>query len=566
MKRIDHWFWSAFLEHKSIYTKVMLAATMVNFMSVGSSIFIMVVYDRVVPNSAYESLYALTMGMALIIIFDYILKMLRAYFIDYAGEFVDKKVGNTIFDRLLQAPTTVVTGPVGATANTFKEFDQVRDFFTSATLSLVVDIPFIFIFIFVIYLISGPLAVIPLIAVPVVLIIGIAIQPFLARVSTEIGSHNEEKQSVLVETIGAIESVKVLGGGNLVKDRWEKAATEHSTSSRISRSLASIAVNAAQSAQQICLVSIVFYGVFLVGDGTVSMGAMVAAVLLSSRTLAPLAQIANLFGRFNNARTAYYRLSEFMEETKELDEKEKDNSTVRRPELNDLEFKSLSFRYPGKQVDTLEQLNLKVNKGEKIAILGRNGSGKTTVIKLASGLFQATDGLVMYDGIDTQQINNEDLSRSIGIVLQDVQLFSGSVYENITMGREGITMEDVVEASKISGLDEFLGKMPGGYELVLQDKGNGLSGGQKQAIAITRAIVHKPSHFILDEPTSAMDMNSELNFINNFKEVVKDSTLIVVSHRMPLLNLVDRVLVMNEGKIVEDGPRDEVLEKLQPKN
>tara|TARA_B100002052_G_scaffold131256_1_gene120474 strand:+ start:5916 stop:7616 length:1701 start_codon:yes stop_codon:yes gene_type:complete len=566
MKRIDHWFWSAFLEHKSIYTKVMLAATMVNFMSVGSSIFIMVVYDRVVPNSAYESLYALTMGMALIIIFDYILKMLRAYFIDYAGEFVDKKVGNTIFDRLLQAPTTVVTGPVGATANTFKEFDQVRDFFTSATLSLVVDIPFIFIFIFVIYLISGPLAVIPLIAVPVVLVIGIAIQPFLARVSTEIGSHNEEKQSVLVETIGAIESVKVLGGGNLVKERWEKAATEHSTSSRISRSLASIAVNAAQSAQQICLVSIVFYGVFLVGDGTVSMGAMVAAVLLSSRTLAPLAQIANLFGRFNNARTAYYRLSEFMEETKELDQKEKDNSTVRRPELNDLEFKSLSFRYPGKQVDTLEQLNLKVNKGEKIAILGRNGSGKTTVIKLASGLFQATDGLVMYDGIDTQQINNEDLSRSIGIVLQDVQLFSGSVYENITMGREAITMEDVVEASKISGLDEFLGKMPGGYELVLQDKGNGLSGGQKQAIAITRAIVHKPSHFILDEPTSAMDMNSELNFINNFKDVVKDSTLIVVSHRMPLLNLVDRVLVMNEGKIVEDGPREEVLEKLQPKN
>ena len=501
MKKIDHWFWSAFLEHKSIYTKVMLAATMVNFMSVGSSIFIMVVYDRVVPNSAYESLYALTMGMALIIVFDYILKMLRAYFIDYAGEFVDKRVGNTIFDRLLQAPTTVVTGPVGATANTFKEFDQVRDFFTSATLSLVVDIPFIFIFIFVIYIISGPLAVIPLVAVPVVLIIGIAIQPFLARVSTEIGNHNQEKQSVLVETIGAIESVKVLGGGKLVKDRWQKAATEHSTSSRISRSLASIAVNAAQSAQQICLVSIVFYGVFLVRDGTVSMGAMVAAVLLSSRTLAPLAQIANLFGRFNNARTAYYRLSEFMEETKELEENEQKKSTVRRPELKDLEFRSLAFRYPDKQVDTLENINLKITQGEKIAILGRNGSGKTTLVKLAAGLFNATDGIVMYDGVDTQQIHNDDLARSIGIVLQDVQLFSGSIIENITMGREGITQEDVVEASKISGLDDFLGKMPGGYELVLQDKGNGLSGGQKQAIALTRAIVHRPSHYIFDEPT-----------------------------------------------------------------
>ena len=563
MKLVNHWFWSAFSEHRGIYYRVMLAATLVNFMSIGSSIFIMVVYDRVVPNSAYESLYALTMGMALVIIFDYILKMLRAYFIDYAGEFVDKKVGNSIFDRLLQAPATVVAGPVGATANTFKEFDQVRDFFTSATLSLVVDIPFIFLFIFVIYLIAGPLAVIPLTAVPIVLLVGIAIQPFLSRVSEDIGNHNQEKQSVLVETISGIESVKVLGGGDLVKKRWEEAATEHSTSSRISRTLAAIAVNAAQSAQQICLVGIVFYGVFLVGDGTVSMGAMVAAVLLSSRTLAPLAQIANLFGRFNNARTAYQRLSAFMDETQAATDAQENNSSIRRPELGDLEFRAVKFRYPMQEVDTLLDINVKINKGEKVAILGRNGSGKTTLVKLASGLFGSTDGIVMYDGVDTKQIHNDDLSRSIGIVLQDVQLFSGSILENITMGREGITQEDIVEASKITGLDEFLGKVPGGYEMVLQDKGNGLSGGQRQAIAITRAIVHKPSHFIFDEPTSAMDMNSEQYFIKNFKEVYQDSTLMVVSHRMPLVNLVDRIIVMSDGKIIDDGPRDEIVKKLQ---
>jgi ATP-binding cassette subfamily C protein LapB len=566
MKLIDHWFWSAFAEHKNIYFKVMLAATLVNFMSVGSSIFIMVVYDRVVPNSAYESLYALTMGMALIIIFDYILKMLKSYFIDYAGEFVDKRIGNSIFDRLLQAPTTVVTGPVGATANTFKEFDQVRDFFTSATLSLIVDIPFIFLFIFVIYLISGPLAVIPLVAVPFVLLIGIAIQPFLARVSNEIGSHGQEKQSILVETISGIESVKVLGGGNLVKERWQKAATDHSSSSRLSRTLASIAVNAAQSAQQICLVGIVFYGVFLVGEGVVSMGAMVAAVLLSSRTLAPLAQIANLFGRFNNARTSYKRLSQFMIDTQLDEDNQKKNATIRRAKLGSLEYKEVSFRYPDKEIDTISSLQLNIDEGEKVAILGRNGSGKTTLVKLASGLFNATDGLVLYDGVDAKQIHNDDLSRSIGIVLQDVQLFSGSIIENITMGREGISEDDIMEASKISGLDDFLGKMPGGYELILQDKGNGLSGGQKQAIAITRALVHKPSHYILDEPTSAMDMNSEQQFIENFKTIAANSTVMIVSHRMPLLNLVDRVIVMNEGKVVEDGPKDEVLQKLQPNN
>ena len=566
MKLIDHWFWSAFLENKQTYYKVMLAATLVNFMSVGSSIFIMVVYDRVLPNSAYESLYALTIGMALVIIFDFVLKMLKTYFIDYAGEYVDKNVGDTIFNRLLDAPTAVVTGPVGATANTFREFDSVRDFFTSATLSLIVDIPFIFLFIFVIYLIAGPLAYIPLVAVPVVLLIGILIQPFLARVSEDLGQHNQEKQSVLVETITGIESIKVLGGGDLVKERWNDAATKQSSRSRLSRALAQIAVNSAQSAQQICLVGIVFYGVFLVSEGTVSMGGMVAAVLLSSRTLAPLAQIANLFGRANNAKTSYKRLASFMEETKEDDVSEKNKGAIRREKLGSIEFKDTTYRYPEADLDTLRSINLSVSEGEKVAILGRNGSGKSTLMKLASGLFKASDGLVMYDGVDIKQLHTDDLSRSIGIVLQDVQLFSGSIRENITMGREDINQDDLINAGKLSGLDDFVSKIPGGYDLQLSDGGKGLSGGQRQSIALARAIVHKPTHFILDEPTSAMDMTAENIFISQMGSIMQDSTMLIVTHRMPLLNLVDRIIVMNEGQIVEDGPKEEIINKLnQPR-
>ena len=566
MKLIDHWFWSAFLENKQTYYKVMLAATLVNFMSVGSSIFIMVVYDRVLPNSAYESLYALTIGMALVIIFDFVLKMLKTYFIDYAGEYVDKNVGDTIFNRLLDAPTAVVTGPVGATANTFREFDSVRDFFTSATLSLIVDIPFIFLFIFVIYLIAGPLAYIPLVAVPVVLLIGILIQPFLARVSEDLGQHNQEKQSVLVETITGIESIKVLGGGDLVKERWNDAATKQSSRSRLSRALAQIAVNSAQSAQQICLVGIVFYGVFLVSEGTVSMGGMVAAVLLSSRTLAPLAQIANLFGRANNAKTSYKRLASFMEETQEDDVSEKNKGAIRREKLGSIEFKDTTYRYPEADLDTLRSINLSVSEGEKVAILGRNGSGKSTLMKLASGLFKASDGLVMYDGVDIKQLHTDDLSRSIGIVLQDVQLFSGSIRENITMGREDINQDDLINAGKLSGLDDFVSKIPGGYDLQLSDGGKGLSGGQRQSIALARAIVHKPTHFILDEPTSAMDMNAENIFISQMSSIMQDSTMLIVTHRMPLLNLVDRIIVMNEGQIVEDGPKEEIINKLnQPR-
>tara|TARA_B100001559_G_scaffold58252_1_gene46791 strand:- start:720 stop:2300 length:1581 start_codon:yes stop_codon:yes gene_type:complete len=526
----------------------------------------MVVYDRVLPNSAYESLYALTIGMALVIIFDFILKMLKTYFIDYAGEFVDKNVGDTIFNRLLDAPTAVVTGPVGATANTFREFDSVRDFFTSATLSLIVDIPFIFLFIFVIYLIAGPLAYIPLVAVPIVLLIGILLQPFLARVSEDLGQHNQEKQSVLVETITGIESIKVLGGGDLVKERWNEAATKQSNRSRLSRALAQIAVNSAQSAQQICLVGIVFYGVFLVSEGTVSMGGMVAAVLLSSRTLAPLAQIANLFGRANNAKTSYKRLASFMEETESEDVSVKNKSAIRRDKLGTIQFKDTTYRYPEADIDTLRGINIKIEEGEKVAILGRNGSGKSTLMKLASGLFKASDGLVMYDGVDIRQLHTQDLSNSIGIVLQDVQLFSGSVRENITMGRGDISEDDLVHAGKLSGLDEFISKIPGGYDLQLSDGGKGLSGGQRQAIALARAIVHKPSHFILDEPTSAMDMNAENLFISQVGAVLKESTMLIVTHRMPLLNLVDRIIVMHEGQIAEDGPKDEIINKLnQPR-
>jgi ATP-binding cassette subfamily C protein LapB len=292
------------------------------------------------------------------------------------------------------------------------------------------------------------------------------------------------------------------------------------------------------------------------------MGGMVAAVLLSSRTLAPLAQIANLFGRANNAKTSYKRLASFMDETEGDDVAVKNETAIRRDKLGGLSFNTVTYRYPGADIDTLKDISLTIEEGEKIGVLGRNGSGKSTLMKLASGLFKCTDGLVLYDGVDINQLHTNDLSKSIGIVLQDVQLFSGSVRENITMGRAGITEEDLLEAGKLSGLDEFIGRVPGGYDLKLSDRGKGLSGGQRQSIALARSIVHKPTHFILDEPTSAMDMSSETGFIEQISPIIANSTMLVVTHRMPLLKLVDRIIVMSDGKIIEDGPRDEIIKKL----
>jgi ATP-binding cassette subfamily C protein LapB len=274
--------------------------------------------------------------------------------------------------------------------------------------------------------------------------------------------------------------------------------------------------------------------------------------------LAPLAQIANLFGRANGAKNAYLRLSKFMEDTETKDLK----GLVGRSNLGTLEFNSCCFRYPDKELDTLNKVNFKIHEGEKVGLLGRNGSGKSTLVKLACGLLYPTEGMATYDGVSIKQINSKDLAKSLGIVLQDVQLFSGSVRENIIMGRDNISDEDIVSAGKLSGLDDFIGKMPGGYDFQLLDRGKGLSGGQRQAIAISRGMVHKPTHLILDEPTSSMDLNAEKDFITKLSQTIGKSTVLLVSHRIPLLKILDRIIIIHEGLIVDDGPTDEILDKL----
>lgn len=555
-----HWFWGKVFYHKAIFWRVGMAGAMINFFSIASSIFIMVVYDRVIPNGAFSSLYALTIGMLIVLLFDFTLRNLRAWFIDFAGFQIDKTVGKDIYESVLSSYSSKNQVSVGGLANTIKDFDLVKEFFTSASMALIVDLPFILLFIGVIYLIAGSLAAVPLIMVPLVIGVGFLVQPILNRISETLLSNTKSKHSVVVESLSGLETIRSTGSHSLFTDRYQNAIDESSDLSRKSKMLSQLALHTATSAQQLSLVLIIFYGTFLIYSGDLSMGAMIAAVLLSSRCLGPLAQIAGLFGRLHSSKSAFNKLDILMEEC--LATNNSSSSDFIAPKvLGDIEIKNLTFGYEQNQ-ECIQGLNLKIKSGERIAILGKNGSGKSTLLKLLSGLLEANHGAIMFAGLPLSQIDKKVLNKNISLQLQDIHLFSGSLKDNIFLSRDWINEENLGKALDISGVSKFLHMLPGGLDALLSDRGMSLSGGQRQSIALARTFLSESEIIILDEPTASMDLNAEQMFTKKISEELKDSTLIIATHRLPVVNAVDRVVVLADGKVVLDEPRESAMKKL----
>ena len=548
-----HWFWSALAANKWSYLQVVLAAVLTSILGLSTSIFTMVVYDRILPNEATESLIALTIGIGIALLFDFIIKMMRAGFIDKAGQKADLLMGRRIFDQLLDLKMAERKGSTGAMANTLREFETIRDFFTSASVVAIVDLPFIALFIFVIHMIGGPLALIPAIAVPVVLVIGMAVQPFLARLSERSQSDGQSKQAVLIETITGLETIKSSGAARYMRARWEHAISKQSEHSGQSRAISQFAMNATAFTQQVAQVMIIFYGVFLISDGVTSMGALIASVILTGRCLAPLAQLAQTLTRVNQVRSSFRNLNELMLSTNERPE---GSHWISRPTMKgQIVFDDVRFTYPNQLIETLKGVSFTIQPGEKVAILGRIGSGKSTVARMLLGLYQPSHGAIRVDGVDIRQIDPGDLRRNIGSVLQDVWLFSGTLRDNIAIGGIRPSDADVLRAAQISGVEDFVSRHPAGYDMPLGEKGEGLSGGQKQAITLARALVGSPPILLLDEPTSAMDVQNEAAVIQNIKSQMQDSTMVIITHRTSLLDLVDRVIVIGDGKVQADGPK-----------
>jgi ATP-binding cassette subfamily C protein LapB len=548
-----HWFWTTLAQNRWIYAQVMIAAMVANILALPISLFTMVVYDRVIPNEAVDSLVALTIGVGAALVFDFVIKTVRAAFVDRAGKKADKQMGMLIFDQLLDLRMRARKGSVGAIANTMREFETLREFFASATVVAVVDIPFIFIFVAVIYLIGGPLALVPLLAIPAVLILGLAVQPILARLAERSFAEGQIKQTVLVEAISGLETIKAVGASRRMKARWEDAVDRQSDHGVKSRAVTQFALNGTAFVQQFAQIAIVFYGVFLIMEGTTSMGALIASVILMGRALAPLAQIAQTLTRLNAALTSYRSINALMKSEREHPG---ERQWLSRPYLSgDIVFENVSFSYQDDGRDTLRNVSFRIKAGEKVAILGQIGSGKSTIARLILGLYEQKDGSVLVDGTDIRQIDPIDLRRNIGSVLQDIWLLSGTVRENIALGAYRPSDEDVLAAAKIAGVDDFISRNPAGYDLKLAERGEGLSGGQRQAIALARALVGRPPILLLDEPTASMDVQTERQVIRRLREEAKDRTVVVITHRVSLLDLVDRVIVIDNGQVAVDGPK-----------
>ena len=557
--RFAPWLVEPMLRNKSTYWKVALAAVIINLFALVTALFTLTVYDRVVPNSAVSSLVALSIGFAIIIIFDFILKMLRSYFVDFAGARIDQDVGETVFEQLLAIRLDLKKGSTGGLAAMLRELEALRDFFASATITAIVDVPFIILTLAVIALIGGPVVLVPLVLVPLVILVGWSTHPALERLSARSMTEGLVKQSVLVETIGGLETVKTSGAGNLLSRRWADAVKLHADISLRQRLIGSIGITFATSAGTLCYAGIVVVGVVMIINNQLTIGALMASSILGGRAIAPLSQIATLLSRLTATRTAYRQIAAMMDT---LPEGPTGEALLLTSPKGKIEFRNVTFRYPGAREKTLDLISFTIRPGEKVALLGKVGSGKSTIARLVLGLYPPEEGVVLIDGTDMRQIDPASLRRNIGAALQESVLLTGSVRENIELGREGVDQEELLRVGEISGTHDFIGHIANGYDLKLADRGEGLSGGQRQAISLARALATSPRMLVMDEPSSAMDAQTESRLIERLKGELVDRTFIIITHRPPLLQLVDRIILIDRGKVTMDGPRDNVLSEL----
>ena len=554
------WFWGTLRQNWWIYSQVVLAAVFINLFGLVSPMFVMIVYDRVIPNNAHETLWVLAAGVLTVIVFDLILKTVRAFFIDYAGKRADILMGSRLFDQVLDMRLAGRPKSAGVFANTLREYESLREFFTSATLAAVIDLPFVLLYLLVLWLVCGPISLVLVAAVPLVLGYGFFLQIPLRRVVNKNLKESGTKHGILVEAINGLETIKAVGAEGRLRGLWEQALGATATSSQKSRALSISGVNFTGWVQQTVSVGVILYGVHLVGKNQLTMGGLIACVMLGGRAIAPLAQVAQLITRLNQSMVSLKGLNEIMSAPVE---RAADQACLHRPHLaGEIEFRDVSFRYPGTDIDSLKGVSFRIPAGESVGIIGRIGSGKTTLAKLILGLYEPTDGMVLADGVDLRQIDPADLRRNIGYVPQEPFLFRGTARDNITAAAPFMEDAAVIRAARLAGISDFLEQHPLGYDLPVGERGDGLSGGQRQGLTVARALLRMPSILVMDEPTSSMDAASEQAMCNRLQAFLTDHTMLLITHRTSLLNFVSRIIVMDRGQVVADGPRKQIFETL----
>ena len=556
-----HWFWGAVLEQKPIFKDILAAALLINLFALAMPLFTMNVYDRVVPNFAIETLWVFAGGITMVLVLDYAVRLLRGHFISLASNRLDLKLSALIMERVLGMRMSQKPASVGAFAANLRSFETVRDFIASATVTALIDLPFAVVFLLALIWIAWPLVLVPLLGIVLVVMYSYLVQHRMRELSETTFRAAALRNSTLVESLTALETIKAHGAESQMQARWEQTTAFLARVNSDLKLLSASTINGASLIQQLVNVGVVVAGVYLIHDKQMSMGGLIAATMLAGRAMAPIGQVIGLMLQFEGAKNSLASLEKIMATPSERSD---ESAFIHRPEIRgQIEFRNVQFSYPGRQEEALRGVSFKIMPGERVVIIGRVGSGKSTIEKLILGLYAPTKGAVLLDDVDLRQLDPADLRRNLGYVEQDSMLFYGSLRDNITIRAPYADDRAVVAAAELAGLTEFVNSHPEGFDMVISERGESISGGQRQSIAIARAVLLDPPVLLLDEPTSAMDYPSEAQFKNRIARYAQHKTVVIVTHRPSLMDLATRIIVVDKGKIVADGPREQIMTALQ---
>ncbi len=559
-----NWFFGTLMKFKGVYGRIFLATFLVNLFVIAGPMFTLNVYDRIIPHNAVDTLWVLASGVILIYLFDLILKNIRTYFLENTARRSDVILSSMLFEQAMNLKLRDKPGSVGSFSSIIKDFDGIRSFFASSAITAFIDLPFAAIFLLVIYSINNLIVFIPLVTIFLILITSIPMRYSIQKIINSTHDATHHRNSVLIESLSNLEAIKAFNAGSSMQWHWEESSGFIAGKSQRSRVKSGTLSSMTAFFTQLSSVAIIIAGVYLIKERELTMGGLIAVNILASRAISPMAQAVSLMLNFGQMKAGLKSLDEFMKKEIERPENKK---FIHRPTLKgDIEFKDVSFNYPEEQNKAISNINFHIKTGEKVGIIGAVGSGKSTIGKLLLSLFDPDEGSIFIDGLNIDQIDPADLRNNFSYVPQDVTLFSGSVRDNITLKSPHASDDSIIRAAKIGGVNGFTDRHPQGLDLQVGERGSRLSGGQRQSVAVSMAFIEKSPVVLLDEPTNAMDFNTEAQVITNLGNITKGHTTVIITHKPSILRIVDRLLVMDKGRLVMDGPKDEILAKLGGKS
>jgi ATP-binding cassette, subfamily C, bacterial LapB len=557
-KARSHWFWSELHKARRHFWPVLMASLLINLLALALPLFSMNVYDRVIPNRAQATLWVLALGVIIAFALDYALRRARTKVLDEIGQELDLKLSQKIYSKLLAAPLAERKGHTGNLVARVSEFSIVRDFFASTTIVLIVDMAFLVLFVALIAYIAGWLAVVPVVAIVIMAVLGFRLQRQVVQAAREAQADYGLQQTLLVESVAGMETLKSVAGEGVMLGRWRQLAELGSHSQARLRDISSSAIGMAATFQQVSNIALIIGGYYMFDAGKITMGAIIAIVMLSSRSLAPAGQLAFLLTRGQQARQTLESIQLLWDGA---DERRQGSASLT-PEVRsaNIRFDNVEFAYPESSQPSLSGINLTIAPGDRIAVIGRVASGKSTLGRVLCGLYRPTGGSMLIDGIDSQQYRPQDLRNAFRYVGQDAGLFSGTIKDNLSLGAGEVTDEDLLAALRHVGADQFLSKDAGGFDRPVGEAGSRLSGGQRAFLTLARALVNPAKLLYLDEPTGAMDSDTEKLFVERLSQsLTPGQTMVISTHRPALFSICNRLIVLDRGRVVADGPRDAII-------